>query len=117
MVSASFTDNVEECLEYSLIQQDEPPVDLFVNLTADPCPEITWYLNDAALTDLSYYNPNDTVVSGIHVHVAHVEQYEITMYVATCILCTRWFESHPRQLIFLWESNCLGCTVLLCLFV
>ena len=64
MVSASFADNVEECLEYSLIQQDEPPVDLFVNLTADPCPEITWYLDDVVLTDLPYYNPNDTVVSG-----------------------------------------------------
>ena len=26
----------------------------------------------------------------------------------------RGFESHPRQLIFLRKSDCLGCTVLLC---
>ena len=26
-------------------------------------------------------------------------------------------ESHPRQLIFLWKSDCLGCVVLLCLVV
>ena len=25
------------------------------------------------------------------------------------------FESHPRQLIFLRKSDCLGCAVLLCL--
>ena len=29
----------------------------------------------------------------------------------------RGFESHPRQLIFLWKSDCLGCVVLLCLVV
>ena len=29
----------------------------------------------------------------------------------------RGFESHPRQLIFLKESDCLGCAVLLCLVV
>ena len=29
----------------------------------------------------------------------------------------RGFESHPRQLIFLWKSDCLGCAVLLCLVV
>ena len=28
-----------------------------------------------------------------------------------------WFESHPRQLIFLRKSDCLGCAVLLCLVV
>ena len=27
----------------------------------------------------------------------------------------RGFESHPRQLIFLRKSDCLGCAVLLCL--
>ena len=27
------------------------------------------------------------------------------------------FESHPRQLIFLWKSDCLGCAVSLCLVV
>ena len=29
----------------------------------------------------------------------------------------RGFESHPRQLIFLWKRDCLGCAVLLCLVV
>ena len=29
----------------------------------------------------------------------------------------RGFESHPRQLILLWKSDCLGCAVLLCLVV
>ena len=42
-----------------------------------------------------------------HVHV-HVPQY-IYMYICTC----RGFESHLRQLIFLWKSDCLGCVVLL----
>ena len=27
------------------------------------------------------------------------------------------FESHPRQLIFLWKDDCLGCVVLLCFVV
>ena len=105
MVSASFADNVEECLEYSLIQQDEPPVDLFVNLTADPCPEITWYLNDAVLTDLSYYNPNDTVVSG-----TCIEQYEITMYFSVHV------GSSPTQgsSFFFGKVTALG---VLCCFV
>ena len=31
-----------------------------------------------------------------------------------CSMC-RGFESHPRQLIFLRKSDCLGCAVLLCL--
>ena len=31
--------------------------------------------------------------------------------------CTCGFESHPRQLIFLRKSDCLGCAVLLCLVV
>ena len=29
----------------------------------------------------------------------------------------RGFKSHPRQLIFLRKSDCLGCAVLLCLVV
>ena len=28
-----------------------------------------------------------------------------------------WFEYHPRQLIFLRKSNCLGCALLLCVVV
>ena len=35
-------------------------------------------------------------------------------HVHVCIEC-RGFESHPRQLIFLRKSDCLGCAVLLCL--
>ena len=31
-----------------------------------------------------------------------------------CLEC-RGFESHPRQLVFLRKSDCLGCAVLLCL--
>ena len=38
------------------------------------------------------------------------------MYVQyTCSVECRGFESHPRQLIFLRKSDCLGCAVLLCL--
>ena len=36
------------------------------------------------------------------------------MLQCTSIECRR-FESHPRQLIFLRKSDCLGCAVLLCL--
>ena len=37
---------------------------------------------------------------------------------ALCLECrVPWFESHPRQLIFLRKSDCLGCAVLLCLVV
>ena len=31
--------------------------------------------------------------------------------------CVYVYESHPRQLIFLRKSDCLGCAVLLCLVV
>ena len=34
-----------------------------------------------------------------------------------CTCTCRGFESHPRQLIFLWKSDCIGCAVLLCLVV
>ena len=36
---------------------------------------------------------------------------EHSVYSVEC----RGFESHPRQLIFLRKSDCLGCAVLLCL--
>ena len=37
---------------------------------------------------------------------------------ALCLECrVPWFESHPRQLIILRKSDCLGCAVLLCLVV
>ena len=45
------------------------------------------------------------------VHAGHS-----TLHLHTEVEC-RGFESHPRQLIFLTESDCLGCAVLLCLVV
>ena len=44
----------------------------------------------------------------------------LELYIGTYMYCTcsvecRGFESHPRQLIFLRKSDCLGCAVLLCL--
>ena len=35
---------------------------------------------------------------------------------SSVVECRR-FKSHPRQLIFLRKSDCLGCAVLLCLVV
>ena len=39
-----------------------------------------------------------------------------THYMYTQVEC-RGFESHPRQLIFLRDNDCLGCAVLLCYVV
>ena len=40
----------------------------------------------------------------------YIPQYiYMCMYICTC----RGFETHLRQLIFLWKSDCLGCVVLL----
>ena len=46
----------------------------------------------------------------------HIFTSLCTSYTCTCAEC-REFESHPRQLIFLQKSNCLGCAVLLCFVV
>ena len=51
----------------------------------------------------------------LYVHVrGHVHVQKMYIHVYTCC---HGFESHPRQLIFLRESDCLGCAVLLCLVV
>ena len=42
--------------------------------------------------------------------------YNVHGRAALCLEC-RGFESHLRQLILLWKSDCLGCAVLLCLVV
>ena len=51
-ITASFSDNAEEeCLDFPLIiQQDTAPVVLVVNVTADPCPQVNWYINDTLIT-------------------------------------------------------------------
>ena len=41
----------------------------------------------------------------------------IIMIVYFILKCAYGFESHPRQLIFLRKSDCLGCAVLPCLVV
>ena len=38
-------------MDFPLIEQDSPPVELVVHLTADPCPEVKWYINDTLITD------------------------------------------------------------------
>ena len=44
MVTSSFADIAPDmCLGYRLIQQDSGPVLLVVNVTADPCPQATWF--------------------------------------------------------------------------
>ena len=40
--------------------------------------------------------------------------FSLTVCIYTCVV---GFKSHPRQLIFLWRSDCLGCAVLLCLVI
>ena len=50
MITASYNGDPDPCLGYHLIQQDNPPVDLVVTVTADPCPVATWYLNDTEIT-------------------------------------------------------------------
>ena len=46
-----------------------------------------------------------------HVHVAQLVERSVQS-----VEC-RGFEAHPRQLIFLGKSDCLGCAVLLCFVV
>ena len=49
-IIASFSDDAEvECLDFPLIQQDAGPVELVVNVTADPCPQVNWYINDTLI--------------------------------------------------------------------
>ena len=44
MVTSSFADIAPDmCLGYRLIQQDSGPVLLVVNVTADPCPQASWF--------------------------------------------------------------------------
>ena len=44
MVSTSFADiEADMCLGYRLIQRDSGPVLLSVNVTADPCPQASWF--------------------------------------------------------------------------
>ena len=44
MVTSSFADIApDKCLGYRLIQQDSDPVLLVVNVTADPCPQASWF--------------------------------------------------------------------------
>ena len=40
----------------------------------------------------------------------------LNTHLVTVHVHVKWhgFESHPRQLIFIWKSDCLGCVVLLC---
>ena len=63
---------------------------------------------------LSWLGPNLTS----HVHVSRNSEWQDNTYdiVGSCGLLIYPF-SHPRQLIFLWKSDCLGCAVLFCLVV
>ena len=50
-ITTSFSDNVVECFDFPLIiQQDDSSVELVVNVTADPCPQVNWYINDTLIT-------------------------------------------------------------------
>ena len=58
-----------------------------------------------------------TYIVAIHVHVHYpglLLHTELMVSLFISVEC-RGFESHPRQLIFLRNSDCLGCAVLLCL--
>ena len=56
MVTSSFADIAPDmCLGYRLIQQDSGPVLLVVNVTADPCPQASWFRRA----------PGDTVATNI----------------------------------------------------
>ena len=41
-VVSSYAVDPDQCLGFSFIQQDNPPVLLSVNITADPCPNAAW---------------------------------------------------------------------------
>ena len=53
---------------------------------------------------------HDSIIKFIHMTVTMYHY----MYMYIHVECLG-FESHPRQLIFLRKSDCLGCAVLLCL--
>ena len=56
VVTSSFADIAPDvCLGYRLIQQDSGPVLLVVNVTADPCPQASWFQRV----------PGDTVATNI----------------------------------------------------
>ena len=43
--------------------------------------------------------------------------YNASLFITSTDFGVSWFESHPRQLIFIWKSDCLGCALLLCFVV
>ena len=76
------------------------------------------------------------LINGLHtctscVHLTMYIHMHVHVKCSSCISCLgssvversvysvecRGFKSHPRQLIFLRKSDCLGCAVLLCLIV
>ena len=72
----------------------------------------------------SLLSENDTVGSMNSCTCVHVAVNCIVTTTFTCITVKLHvhveccgFESHPKQLIFLRKSDCLGCAVLLCLVV
>ena len=52
----------EECLGYPLIQQDDPPVVLTVTVTADPCPQVEWFVS-ATLDSSAKSPPNSSLTN------------------------------------------------------
>ena len=62
----------------------------------------------------TYYVCLTVITHTRSVQVAHIlTPVYMTLYIIIYIV----HESHPRQLIFLRKSDCLGCAVLLCLVV
>lgn len=47
-------------LGYPVVQQYEAPVNLFVELTADPCPDVEWFFNGVHITEANAAPPDNT---------------------------------------------------------
>ena len=66
---------------------------------------------------LNFFSSSSSTCSPTHTHMYMYVQYIHVVERSVSSVECRGFESHPRQLIFLRKSDCLGCAVLLCLVV
>ena len=71
--------DTDPCLGISLIQQDDPPLVLSVNVIADPCPTAAWTLDGA---------PLPAAATGVTVSTLHTTLYIHAAFLSLCTVCS-----------------------------
>ena len=71
-----------ECLDFPLIiQQDTAPVELVVNVTADPCPQVNWYINNTLIT-----GGTSGIEVMVNVRVVNINWYALHVSFVFCLI-------------------------------